>query len=46
MSMEDLDAKMKSDIKRFVASLYADGGDTTVSFLRMQLYPQVQLKAH
>ena len=46
MSMEDLDAKMKSDIKRFVASLYADGGDTTVSFPRMQPYPKVQLKAH
>ena len=50
LSRENLDAETESNIKWSAASLYAGGGDTTVSFLHsfflaMQLYPEVQRKA-
>ena len=50
LSGENLDAETESNIKWSAASLYAGGGDTTVSFLHtfflaMQLYPEVQRKA-
>ncbi|KAF9647048.1 cytochrome P450 [Thelephora ganbajun] len=50
LSRKDLDAEAEWNIKWSAASLYAGGGDTTVSFLRtfflaMQLYPEVQRKA-